>query len=682
MRGYLEMAVGQPGRISIEKRMDTMEIKNLKCLLRSRDKGEEILFLKKNEGSVCFREQDAAEGVVFSLHAEGIRDRRIDLDQPFTLAVQTDIRPVRMTAIYMLNDWWTRLAFITSFKDIPDRTQLLLIQTDRTCICVLPMIGDTYKTQLSAGRETELRFIMFSGIDVAEDFTEPFFVAAEDSSPAAAVHKAMKTMAEIRHLPLREERQVPEMLKYLGWCSWDAFYQQVTGKGLEDKAKELCEKDVPVRWFLIDDGWLDVEEKKLKALAPDPGKFPEGFLPVTERIRSMGLVEHFGVWHAVCGYWEGLADDNAAQCDEFLFRTKDGNLYPSPEKGEGFYRRWYEYLKKEGISFVKVDGQSSVAHFFKDNIPAPEAAAGIAAAIEKAAEVMDRNVINCMGMAMETIAARKLTGVSRNSDDFVPAKGPAGFREHLLQNAYNSLYHNDIYTCDWDMFWTSQEDAPEHALLRAASGGPVYFSDRVGETNADVIRPLAYLDGRLLMLERSLMPADECIFANPLQEGVLKLHNYGYAGKRITGVMALFNLTEEEQRFSASAEEIPELDPFAEYVIYDWRCQKIMGECAGTLKPKEYGWYLFAPKGRKMAFLGRTDKYTGFTATADWQEYDGYDRIRIHEAGPVSWWSEHRVKRVEAEGKDLTRYLKEENGLYLLDIEAADNEMEIQIIWE
>ncbi|MBQ6452273.1 MAG: alpha-galactosidase [Solobacterium sp.] len=637
--------------------------------------------MKENDGSVCFKEQTCGEGRIVCLKAADLNSMFIDLEKPFSLLIKTDIKPVRMTAMYMLNDWWTRPAFITSFKEIPAGTQLLMLQTEDTCYCLLPMISYTYKTQLAPGTDTQLQFIMFSGVDTAEDFEAPVYIITEDISPAKAVHKAMKTMAKVNNLPLRDERPMPEMLKYLGWCSWDAFYQKVNAQGLEDKAKELHEKNIPVKWFLIDDGWLDTEDKKLRALEPDQGKFPEGFLPVTERIRNMNSVEYFGVWHAVCGYWEGLTDDNRTGCDEYLYRTKDGNLYPSPVNGEGFYRRWYEYLKKEGISFVKVDGQSTVANFFKDNIPAPQAAEGIAAAIESASELMDRNVINCMGMAMETITARKLTEVSRNSDDFVPSRGPAGFREHLLQNAYNSLYHNDIYTCDWDMFWTAQEDAPEHALLRAAGGGPVYFSDRVGETNADAIKPLIYRDGKLLMLERSLMPADDCVFRDPLKEGILKLHNYGFTGKHITGVMALFNMTEEEQQFSACQKDIPELDPSREYVIYDWHCRKMLKKCTGTMKPGEYGWYIFAPKGKHMAFFGRSDKYAGFTAAEEWQEYDDRDIITLHEAGPLCWYSEYAVKSVEIAGNDVTSSLKEENGLYLLNIEETDGQADIVIRW-
>ena len=77
-----------------------------------------------------------------------------------------------------------------------------------------------------------------------------------------------------------------------------------------------------------------------------------------------------------------------------------------------------------------------------------------------------------------------------------------GLAEHLLQNAYNALYHNEFYCCDWDMFWTKHEDCVKHSLLRAVSGGPVYFSDKIGETDPEVLKPLAYLDGRILMMER------------------------------------------------------------------------------------------------------------------------------------------------------------------------------------
>ena len=100
-----------------------------------------------------------------------------------------------------------------------------------------------------------------------------------------------------------------------------------------------------------------------------------------------------------------------------------------------------------------------------------------------------------------------------------------GFAEHLLQNAFNALYHNELYCCDWDMFWTAHKDAVKHSLLCAVSGGPIYVSDRIGSTNPEVLKPLVYPDGEILSMDRSAKPTEDCVFTDPLSGKVLKLQN-------------------------------------------------------------------------------------------------------------------------------------------------------------
>lgn len=55
-----------------------------------------------------------------------------------------------------------------------------------------------------------------------------------------------------------------------------------------------------------------------------------------------------------------------------------------------------------------------------------------------------------------------------------------GFVEHLLQNAYNSVYHDELYYCDWDMFWTKHEDAVKHSLLRRSAAAPSTSVTKLG----------------------------------------------------------------------------------------------------------------------------------------------------------------------------------------------------------
>ena len=72
---------------------------------------------------------------------------------------------------------------------------------------------------------------------------------------------AATTDAALAALPsaggARGTRQYPDFLEYVGWCSWDAFYEDVNAAGVLAKAAELKSLDVPIRWFLIDAGWSD-----------------------------------------------------------------------------------------------------------------------------------------------------------------------------------------------------------------------------------------------------------------------------------------------------------------------------------------------------------------------------------------------------------------------------------------
>ena len=43
-----------------------------------------------------------------------------------------------------------------------------------------------------------------------------------------------------------------------------------------------------------------------------------------------------------------------------------------------------------------------------------------------------------------------------SADDFVP-QVPHGFKEHAVQNSYNSLLQGQFYWGDWDMFFSSHE---------------------------------------------------------------------------------------------------------------------------------------------------------------------------------------------------------------------------------
>ena len=94
-----------------------------------------------------------------------------------------------------------------------------------------------------------------------------------------------------------------------------------------------------------------------------------------------------------------------------------------------------------------------------------------------------------MGMDMENVLARPFTAVNRNSDDFFPNR-ERGFISHIIQNVYSAIWHDQMYYCDFDMWWSMHESAVQSGVLRAISGSPVYVSDKIGESNAANIAPV------------------------------------------------------------------------------------------------------------------------------------------------------------------------------------------------
>lgn len=591
-------------------------------------------------------------------------------DSPVRLRFDFGRVPDELCVQYQHRDWWSRPAWPAGFAEVPERTQCMLYRTGKKYGCIFPMTGEKMKAYLGPGSKKELGVFLTAYAPGISEFDEPCFMIAEAENVYEAARLAVEAACDYRNIPVKGERRLPEMFEYLGWCSWDAFYTDISEQKVLDKAKELKKKRIPVRWILMDDGWLNTENSRLKTFSPDPVKFPSGFADMNERLKKDGTVRWVGVWHALAGYWGGVlpGSEAAKECAGNLYETRNGKLIPhyEAEKGFGFYRKWYEYLKKQGIDFVKVDGQSALKNYYKNNVEIGKAAAGTQQALDAAAELyMNGNLINCMGMAVENMLSRPVSAVSRNSDDFTP-QDPESFPEHILQNAYNAIFHDNLYYCDWDMFWTHHKDAGKHAVVRAVSGGPVYVSDRIGDSERDEIMPLVYSDGRLLRMERSAMPSSDVVFRDPTKGGAMKLTNT----IRGCGAVAVLNLC---GRKSVDAEVSPKdvygLDEKAEYGIYDVQRRAYrkpdMGESVSvSLGPEDYRLFLFLKAAGRVVPIGLLDKYICVHAVVSCTETNDRAVILVREGGKFGFAVDKTFSNVIVNGEDVTERIRVENGFY------------------
>ena len=610
-------------------------------------------------------------------------------EKPVKVYLPVKEHPEKITAMYLFNEWWTRPAFVSKFEEIPDYTQVAFFQYKDRFSCLVPMIGRKFKTYMVKGTETEICLEMTAWLGGQRDMDEPLYLIAEAPVLEEAVHKAFTWIAEYKGIRTREERRVPEMFRYLGWCSWDACYKEVSEEKVRQKADELMDKKVPVKWMLIDDGWLSAKEELLCDFMPDQEKFPYGFRKMIQDIKEKGDIRWFGVWHAFGGYWGGIMPGSKLDITErpYLYKTVNGKLIPSPETGERFYRDWYKELRHEGIDFVKVDGQSAVPYYFENTLPVSEAARGMNQALEGGASYMDGSIINCMGMAMENVLARPASAISRNSDDFVPDK-ENGFAEHLLQNAYNAVYHNELYCCDWDMFWTKHEDCVKHSLLRAISGGPVYFSDKIGETRPEVLKPLTYLDGKILMMERSAKPSDDCMFTDPMKSGVLKLTNVASHGQEGRGGgIAVYNLTDRKQEYTFSSVDIRGIEFSGKCWLYDYFTQMVRicdsnEAITAQIDRDQFAWYQFLDCDGTGTFLGLKEKYVGFMAVESMYITESKMTAVIHEQGNIGFFSLKEPTKVFCNGVDMSGNVERNGLLYTVKLEEKDNKVIAEVIWD
>lgn len=354
--------------------------------------------------------------------------------------------------------------------------------------------------------------------------------AAIGENPYHAVRVCAAAAARRLGVRTRRERPFPESLTGLGWCTWDSLGREVSESAIIAKMEEFRAKDVPISWVLIDDGWSDTDRERetLRGFGADRERFPHGLAHTIDLLKHRYGVRSVGVWQAFQGYWAGLdpawdaiahpstpdgampdrgvtSDSmatpdrdaaDAAAADAPLraaaTRTANGCLIPAADQDAAtrFWDAWDARLAAAGVDFVKVDSQSSTAVMTHGTESYGEATWGRHRALDAVTGRRFRGaLINCMGMAPENYWHRPTSPITRASDDYLPHH-PESLAEHLIQNAYGALLMGELYHCDWDMFWTEHPHARVHAVLRAMSGGPVYCSDALGNTDAAVLRAL------------------------------------------------------------------------------------------------------------------------------------------------------------------------------------------------
>lgn len=626
------------------------------------------VFLRHCDGEQQYSQILVTETVHEGVHAvffDGLSQK--PLDSEFGGGIE--LRPEgvkRWMADYRHSEYWCCPAFGTDFSQVPEETQGLIYEKeDGSFGVILPVVSRQYKCVLTGhGADTVLAklFSWCEGLTACKALAALW---AEGDNPYALLEKCASIGLKLlgTGYRTRRERRYPELFEYLGWCSWDAFEIRVDEQSLLAKCQEFQDKGIPVRWAILDDMWAEVRDfygreyktrqemfqlmhsSRLYSFRADPIRFPDGLKACIERINGFGI--RVGMWHPTTLYWMGADPEGEAYrlLKDWLIQAENGSYLPSPQQDKAYrvYCTLHDYLRSCGAEFVKIDNQSMIRRFYKGIAPVGQLARQLHDAMEASAgQHFDNQMINCMGMASEDMWNRSVSPISRCSDDFQP-EDRAWYTKHILQCSYNCLIQGQFYYCDWDMWWTDDGQAVKNSILRAISGGPIYVSDTLNRSRAEILKPLILEDGRILRCDRPAMPTKDCLTTDPVRGGrIFKLQNLCNG----SGILAVFNLDGEERPVTGfvSPADVEGLtgEEFAVYEHFTGSCQIVKPDERVPLTLADsnaFKLYILVPLRNGCGMIGRTDKFIS-PATV---RYDKGGHGELVEAGSYAYVEDRKL---------------------------------------
>ena len=471
----------------------------------------------------------------------------------------------RLAFAHRYEPFWMTAKAGTKAGDVPPETQFLVgEQSDGSVILFAPIIDGDFRACLQGANENSLELVVESNDpSVCTKQAVGLFIAAHENPYPLMEMAAESVMARMQTGRLRRDKALPDFADQFGWCTWDAFYQDVSQEKVKLGLESFRRGGIQLQLLILDDGWQSTRkresgETRLTAFAANE-KFSGDLAPTVRMAKEEYGVETFLVWHALNGYWGGVDEDLMAEYDvrPVPRRFAPGILHHRPMlntqywgetvglvSGKAIYRFFQDYhrhLRKQGVDGVKVDTQATIEGIAYGEGGRVRLMRNYHEALEGSVNThFDGNLINCMSCANDMLYAALNSNITRTSTDFWPNK-PESHGEHLYVNALVSLWFGEFVHPDWDMFQSGHAMGEFHAMGRAVSGSPVYVSDKPDSHNFDVLRKLVLPDGTVLRSPHPGRPTRDCLFHDPTKEDVLlKIFNRNESALPC-GIIGVFN---------------------------------------------------------------------------------------------------------------------------------------------
>lgn len=612
----------------------------------------------------------------------------------------------RFTLCHRYEPYWMEPKAGTSSAQVPPETQWLLAErTSGDYVLLVPLAQGSARASL-CGSAAGLELVIETGDSQTIVSTAlALFVAVGDEPYALLSDAAVSLRTALGTARLREEKPLPAFVDQFGWCTWDAFYQDVSQEKVREGLQSFADGGIEPRYLILDDGWQSVAKHesgatRLTAFAANE-KFPGDLSATVALAKDDFAIETFLVWHAVGGYWGGV--DAAALSGygvtEVARNSSEGIQHYQPKVDEWwgpsvgvvppraiyrFYQDYHRHLREQGVDGVKVDNQASLESVSEGLGGRVGLMRAYREALEGSVAVhFGGNLINCMSNANEMHLHTLASSLTRTSTDFWP-KRPETHGLHLYTNAQVSLWFGQWVHPDWDMFQSGHDAGPYHAAGRALSGGPIYVSDKPDGHNFEVLQKLVLSDGRILRCESPGLPSPSCLFADPTREDVvLKLANASPESAQYAGYLGLFNA-----RYSAespitlsgeySAADLLPHDALGEtevWALYLHQADSLVRLRSTEsrrieLGPLDFEFVTFVPLEHGVAPMGLAGMYCGASAVALRGATDDEVFFQATEPGTHVVYCERKPRQVHNGERELEhRYDRKKRRL---EVELED----------
>lgn len=498
---------------------------------------------------------------------------------------------------------------------------------------------------------------------------------------------------------LRKDKSFPEIFRYLGFCSWNTYYQAVDERKILASGRSFKAQGVPVRWVLIDDRWMAVVKteavnekfrtQSLTGFEADPQKFPQGLAHTVKILKQEYGFSQVGVWLTFQGYWNGVALDSELGRDykTALMPVSDQVGIPDPRSfaGAKFWDGWFKFLSEAGIDLVKVDNQSNLSGYVHGAMPAGWVMANAQKNLTPATDKYFRNnLIDCMEMNVDTIYQWEKTNIGRASTDYHPEKYNDP-RIHQVKNVMNALWLSKLVYPDYDMWMTHDNHADYYAVARAISGGPVYITDRPGRTRLEYLRPLVYEDGRIIFADEPGLPAIASILENPYESGKPLV---AFARTGDSGVLAGWNVDRKYRKVKSefSPGEVPGLQG-GRFAVYDYfqstvRSMEREQKFPVEFRPWQVRLFVIAPVRNGFAAIGLAEKYLAPATIRKLVVSEDKALLTLAESGKFAAFVDAKPQSVKADGKEMfPASASYANNLLVVELPPAAKPVELEIVF-